>query len=447
MKKVKTIFECVECGYESVKFFGRCPSCDTWNTMIEKSKEAKKEKHEIKVQALSLADIGKEEVKRESSGISELDRVLGGGIVKGSAILIGGEPGVGKSTMLLKIAGSLGSSGNQVLYYSGEESATQIKMRSQRLEVSGDNISILSMGCLEDLKATIEVKPPKYLIVDSIQTLNSNRGMQISGSVSALRYVTSELIEICKSRDISLFVVGHITKDGAIAGPKTLEHMVDVVLYFSGEMMTDLRMLRAEKNRFGSVNELGVFQMTAKGLAEVKDPSVIFLQHRSGDESGVAVFPAMQGMRAIMLEIQVLVTESPFTGNPRRTSIGFDHQRLSMLISVIEKKLKLPFYKSDVFLNVTGGFSLKDTAADLPVIAALLSSYKNFSLPNDAVFLGEIGLTGEIRPVSYVDSRLREASKHGFSTLYMPKIQNQSVLKKGVVKVETLFHFFNKLKS
>lgn len=400
------------------------------------------------VKALKLDEINIEDTIRHQTGLTEFDRVLGGGVVPGSMVLIGGEPGVGKSTLLLEISGALSEKGSKILYYSGEESGSQIKMRAGRLKINSNSLHLLSMGTLEDLKQAVEETQPEYLIIDSIQTLNSTRGTQTSGSASTLRNVTTEITELCKSNNITVFIIGHITKDGSIAGPKTLEHMVDVVLYFQGEMRSDLRILRAEKNRFGSVNELGIFQMSSSGLQSVKDPSQIFIQHREANESGISILPVMQGMRAILLEIQALVTESPFTGNPRRICVGFDNHRMSMLISVIEKKLKLPFYKSDVFLNITGGFSIKETSGDMAVTAALLSSMKNFSVPQDTIMIGEVGLTGEIRPVSYVENRVNEAIRQGFKNFLLPTSQVDFFNNKSIrtVGVKNIFDLYSSLR-
>lgn len=375
---------------------------------------------------LNKIDPGK--IRRINSDINEFDRSLGGGIVPGSVILIGGEPGVGKSTLLLEVSGSLSQKG-KVLYYSGEESEGQIKSRADRLGINSDDIFLLTMGDLEDIKASLKKLSPDYIIIDSIQTLNSRRTGGFTGSVPKLRQVTSELVEIAKSNNITVFIIGHITKDGQIAGPKTLEHMVDVVLYFQGELQSNLKVLRVEKNRYGSVNELGIFQMSATGLTSVTDPSEVFLQKRNSKEPGTSVVASMKGMRSILIEIQALVTENPFGGNPRRMAIGFDPFRLSMLISVIEKKLRLPFYKSDVFLNITGGINLKETASDLAVCSALISSYKNIASRGNMVFLGEVGLTGEIRPVSFIESRIREAVNHGYKKIIVPKTQSDIKIK------------------
>ncbi|MCP4214339.1 MAG: DNA repair protein RadA, partial [bacterium] len=448
--KKKTLFECVECGFQNPKYYGKCPQCNNWNSMIEvkEEKDDSGGRSTRQVKPVTLNEIEDLEIRREETGIEEFDRVLGGGVVPGSIILIGGEPGVGKSTLVLEISGILAEKKKKILYYSGEESAVQIKLRANRLKVNSENILLITMGSLEDLKQSIEDVKPDFLIVDSIQTITSQAGPAISGSISSMRYVTSEIIDIAKNRNISVFIIGHITKDGQIAGPKTLEHMVDAVFYFQGELKTDLRILRAEKNRFGSIDELGIFQMTATGLHSISDPSLLFLNHRKTAESGISIFPAINGVRSILIEIQALVTESPFAGNPRRICVGFDPYRMSMLISIIEKKLKLPFYKSDVFLNITGGMTIKETAGDLSVISALLSSYKNISVPKDVIIIGEVGLTGEIRPVTFIENRIKEAVRQGFSTFFIPASQAdiKNIPNISIIPVENLYDFYGKLK-
>ncbi len=425
--KSKTLFECVECGYQTVKYYGKCPQCENWNSLIEvKPEPSGSVNGKRRVQSVKLKDISKKEIPRFKTGIAEFDRVVGGGLVPESIILIGGEPGVGKSTLLLELSGILASK-NPVLYYSGEESPNQIKMRADRLGIHAEGLSLLTMGSIEDVKENIEALKPDFLIIDSIQTIFSEKKGMISGSVSALKYITNEIIELAKNKQITVFIIGHITKEGNIAGPKTLEHMVDVVLYFQGELKTDYRILRTEKNRFGPVDEIGVFQMTGAGLKSVTDPSSIFLGQRDSHEPGLAVFPADRGTRSILQEIQALVTESPFVGNPRRISVGFDGYRVSMLLSVIEKKLKMPFYKSDVFVNVTGGMSIKETAGDLAVVSAIISSYKNIPLPPETVILGEIGLTGEVRPVSGIEKRIKEGVRQGYRHFFLPGIQADQI--------------------
>lgn len=409
----------------------------------------KRGKKSLAVKPITLDEIDNLKIQREITNIDEFDRVLGGGIVPHSVVLIGGEPGVGKSTLLMEVAGILAKNNRKVLYYSGEESGVQIKVRSNRLGVHSPNIHLLTMGTLEDLESGVDQVNPDYLIIDSIQTLYSEKGPAISGSISSMRYVTSRVVEMAKNNDITVFIIGHINKEGQIAGPKTLEHMVDAVLYFQGELKTDLRILRAEKNRFGSVDEIGIFQMTNRGLTSISDPSLLFLQHRQVSESGISIFPALNGMRSILIEIQALVTDSPFVGNPRRIAVGFDPYRMSMLISIIEKKLKLPFYKSDVFLNITGGMNLREPAGDLSIISALVTSYKNIEVPKDFIIIGEVGLTGEVRPVTFIENRIKEAVRQGFTKFILPTSQSDIKIADNIsiMPVGNLYEFYGKLKS
>jgi DNA repair protein RadA/Sms len=419
-------FECIECGFQGPKYYGRCPQCQGWNTMVESGIDEGAPATPPADRPRRISEIDPGEVQRLVTGMDEFDRVLGGGIVSHSVILIGGEPGVGKSTLLLEVAAILSQRGKRVLYYSGEESALQIKLRADRLGIRSDNVFLFTIGTLEDLKSHVREIRPDFLIIDSIQTITARKTAHLSGSAASLRYVTAEVIELAKRSGITVFIIGHITKEGQLAGPKTLEHMVDAVLYFQGETQTDIRMLRAEKNRFGPLNEVGIFQMSEKGLTSVNDPSQILIQNRQSQAPGIAIFPAMNGLRPLLTEIQALVSESPFAGNPRRIAIGFDNFRLSMLISIIEKKLKLPFYKSDVFLNITGGMVIREPAADLAVCQALISSCKNIVPKANSVLLGEVGLTGEIRPISFLETRLKEAIRQGFLTACLPASQAAS---------------------
>ena len=447
--KNKVFFECIECGYQSLKYYGKCPQCDSWNSMVElKPDESEQNKERSDIRPVKLDEINREEFKSIVTGFDEFDRVLGGGIIPGSVVLIGGEPGVGKSTLLLEVSGILAQKKKRVLYYSGEESASQIKLRADRLRISSEDVFLLTIGTLEDLKSSVEEIKPDFLIVDSIQTVNSIKSKGISGSISALRFVTSELIETAKKDNITVFIIGHITKEGQMAGPKTLEHMVDAVLYFQGEVQTDIRVLRAEKNRFGPLDEVGIFQMTGKGLTSVKNPSEVLVKHRNSPESGISIVPVLKGLRSILIEVQALVTDSPFVGNPRRISVGFDNYRMSMLISIIEKKLKLPFYKSDVFLNVTGGINIRETACDLAVLSALISSYKNILVPNDLIIIGEVGLTGEVRPIGFLENRIKEAARQGFSKFIIPSSQSdiKNIKNITVFPVENLYDFYDKIK-
>jgi len=441
----------MECGFQGPKYYGRCPQCQAWNSLVESAAT----EDEAVAESMpgnapqKISEINPQEIKRILTGMDEFDRVLGGGIVGHSVILIGGEPGVGKSTLLLEVSSVLSAQGKKVLYYSGEESAVQIKIRAERLAIHSDNIYLFTIGTLEDLQHHVKEIKPDFLIVDSIQTITSKKTQSLSGSVSSLRYVTAAIIEMAKKNGITVFIIGHITKEGQLAGPKTLEHMVDAVLYFQGEMQTDVRLLRAEKNRFGPVNEIGIFQMTEKGLTSVKDPSQVLIQNRQSRAPGTAIFPAMNGLRPLLIEIQALVSESPFAGNPRRIAIGFDNYRLSMLLSIIEKKLKLPFYKADVFLNVTGGMIIREPAVDLAVCSALISSYKNISADPNAVVMGEVGLTGEIRPISFLETRLKEAIRQGFTSFSLPSAQNRLANNQDltIFYSENIFDFYNHMKK
>lgn len=449
--KNSPLFECVECGFQGPKYYGRCPQCQAWNSLVESAPVEDTEEAEPTAGPMpqKISAIDPQQINRLLTGMDEFDRVLGGGIVTHSVILIGGEPGVGKSTLLLEVSALLSAKGKKVLYYSGEESAVQIKLRAERLAIHSDNIFLFTIGTLEDLQRHAREMNPDFLIVDSIQTITSKKTQTLGGSVSSLRYVTAAIIELAKKNGITVFIIGHITKEGQLAGPKTLEHMVDAVLYFQGEMQTDIRLLRAEKNRFGPMNEIGIFQMSEKGLTSVKDPSQVLIQNRQSRAPGTAIFPAMNGLRPLLIEIQALVSESPFAGNPRRIAIGFDNYRLSMLLSIIEKKLKLPFYKSDVFLNVTGGMSIREPAADLAVCSALISSYKNINADPNAVIMGEVGLTGEVRPIGFLETRSKEAIRQGFTSFYLPAAQRQNLnnIELSAIYIENVMDLFQHLKK
>ncbi len=426
--KKNSYFECLNCGFQSLKYLGKCPQCESWNSLLEVKKEMLAEDVSQIEQVKPLDQIREETVVRIKTEISELDQLLGGGIVPASAILVGGEPGVGKSTLLLEVSSALARQGKKILYCSGEESENQIKLRANRLAINSPNIYLLCSSSFQSVKAAIDEINPEFVIIDSVQTLGDHRYSSLNGAISVLRQTVLEILQITKKRGITLFLVGHITKEGLLAGPKSLEHMVDIVLYFQGDLLHDIRLLRAEKNRFGNVNEVGVFRMEEKGLVAVADPSLLFLQHRKEKETGVAVISTMNGLRPILVEIQALVSESPFTGNPRRIAIGYDHFRLSMLLSLLEKKLHLPFYKSDVFLNIAGGLVLKDPAADLGVLAALISSHKSVQNDLKTVFLGEVGLTGEIRPVNFIQQRLSEVRRYGFTRVILAENQFRDLI-------------------
>jgi DNA repair protein RadA/Sms len=396
-----------------------------WNTLVEEIIDTHTEKLarkvELKSQSANIKLITEIETfgeNRIKTGIEELDRVLGGGIVGGSVILIGGDPGIGKSTLMLQIADKIKD--KRILYVSGEESALQIKMRSDRLNFHLENFYILSETNLEIIQAVIDSEEPELIVIDSIQTVHRNDIESAPGTVSQLRESTALLINIAKTKNIPIFVVGHITKDGMIAGPKILEHMVDVVLQFEGERTHAYRILRGMKNRFGSTNEIGIFEMTEMGLNEVKNPSEVFLSQRNYGASGCSISSAIEGTRPILIEVQALVSATSY-GIPQRTSMGFDYKRLNIMLAVLEKKLGFHLNKADVFLNIAGGVKIDETAIDLAVAMSICSSYKDIPIDSETVILGEIGLSGEVRTISYLDKRVNEAAKLGFKRIIVPK--------------------------
>jgi DNA repair protein RadA/Sms len=420
--KVKTKYVCSECGYESGGYLGRCPACNAWNCMVEEV-VASPGKSSRKVvpgtsKPLMLNEISTESGMRYTTGYGELNRVLGGGVVPGSLVLVGGDPGIGKSTLILQMCEGLGTT-HRVLYVSGEESATQIKLRADRLGVCRDGILMLAETSFEQVEAAIQQTAPSVVIVDSIQTIYSDTITSAPGSVSQVREVTGQLLRIAKQQEITIFVVGHVTKEGAIAGPRVLEHMVDTVLYFEGERHQDYRILRAVKNRFGSTNEIGLFEMGEKGLIEVTNPSGILLDGRSKEQPGSVVAVSLEGTRPMLLEIQALVSPSSFN-NPRRMATGLDYNRLTMLIAVLEKKVGMPLHTFDAYLNVVGGIRLDEPAADLGVLAAIVSSYRNRPVDPGMVFFGEVGLTGEVRAVGQTEKRIMEAARLGFTRCMVP---------------------------
>ena len=452
MGKIKSVYVCSECGYESPKWYGKCPGCGEWNTMTEEIKEQVKNQSSIAVKRrtvsslpVSVNEISTAEEQRYKTGYSELDRVLGGGIVKGSLILLGGDPGIGKSTILMQICSSL-DSGLKILYISGEESARQIKLRANRIGVSNPNVFIMTETDIELAAENIRELKPDLVMVDSIQTMNFTELSSSPGSVAQVRECTSVLMRVAKSLEIPVLIVGHVNKEGSIAGPKVLEHIVDAVLYFEGDKQLSYRILRAVKNRFGSTNEIGVFQMTDKGLAQVENPSQMLLSERPKNVSGTCVACAMEGTRPILAEIQGLATASGF-GNPRRMSTGFDYSRMSLLIAVLEKRAGYYFSGSDAYINVVGGLRLDEPAVDLAVAMALVSSLKDVPISETAVAFGEIGLAGEIRSVSHAQSRVNEAIRLGFKTVVVPyynlksiKNQDESVRVIGVKSVREAFN-------
>ena len=416
-KKKISLFECQHCGEQSTKWLGKCPNCGSWDSFIELNQEQQEVlKHSSKIinttsKAIPITQIQQDNVTRFSSFNDEFDLVLGGGIVPGSVTLIGGSPGVGKSTLLLKVAGSISKSGKKVLYVSGEESAGQIKLRANRLDANHDDLFLLSEIKLEEIQDELLRQNYEVVIIDSIQTIYSSNLSSAPGSVSQVREITFELMRKAKESDIAMFIIGHITKDGSIAGPRVLEHMVDTVLYFEGEASRELRMLRGFKNRFGSTSEIGIFEMTAEGLISAKDIASKFFD-KSKAQAGSALTVVMEGSRAIILEVQALVTESTYP-NPKRSATGFDANRLTMLLALLEKKIDLPLNNYDVFINISGGIKIKESSADLAVIAAIISSYRDRPISKESAFIGEVSLTGEIKDVYSIDIRLKEAQAQG----------------------------------
>ena len=424
MAKTKSVFFCTSCGNETPKWQGRCPACGQWNTIEE---HIEKKTHTRKISTASapsrvpqrLCEVDSDDQTRFHTGMGELDRVLGGGAVSGSLVLVGGAPGIGKSTLLLQISSNLCAE-RKVLYVSGEESERQLKLRAERVCNMPENLYILSETMLSDILAAVDSIRPDILIVDSIQTLYSEENDSTPGSVSQVKDCTMSLMHLAKGQGITVFVVGHINKDGAIAGPKVLEHMVDCVLYFEGDQNTSYRLLRAAKNRFGSTNEIGVFEMVDTGLIEVPNPSQMLLDGRPVDAPGTCVACVMEGTRPILAEVQALVTKTTFNV-PRRTADGFDFNRAALLLAVMEKRAGLKLNVFDAYINVIGGLRLDEPAADLPVALAVASSYRDQPIPGDLAAIGEIGLTGEVRTVSNLTQRLSEVRRLGFTKCIIPK--------------------------
>jgi DNA repair protein RadA/Sms len=437
LKKNKTSFFCQHCGYMSPKWLGKCPSCNGWNCFAEEliSDTDSGSRTEMKFDGkpLPIEDISVEEGKRTITGIAEIDRVLGGGIVGGSAILIGGEPGIGKSTLMLQMMHNLAEQGLKVLYVSGEESASQIKMRSGRIGAASKDLLVLVEISLEKILEQIKAVSPAIVVIDSIQTVYSGELMSAPGSVGQVREASSRLILFSKKYGIPVFLVGHVTKDGSIAGPKVLEHMVDTVLYFEGGSAHAYRIIRSIKNRFGPTNEIGVFEMQDKGLKEVPNPSTFFLAERPQNVAGSVVVPSLEGTRPILVEIQALVSATNL-GMPRRTAIGVDHNRVSLLVAVLDKICGLHLSGSDIFINVAGGVRVEEPAVDLGVVAAMASSFLDKPIDALTVVLGEVGLAGEVRAISQMDVRIREAARLGFNRCLVPRTNAASLEK--VAKME-----------
>ena len=422
MAKTKTVFECQACGNQQSKWVGKCPQCGAWDSFLELNAQQIETLKEISKSsakpslAKQISEVEIEKVTRISTQNSELDLVLGGGVVEGSLVLIGGSPGIGKSTLLLKIASNFAAQDKKTLYVSGEESASQIKMRAQRLDAVKEGLFLLTEILLENILAEVRKNEYKILVIDSIQTLYSEKIASAPGSVSQVREITFELMRLAKNENICVFIIGHITKDGSIAGPRILEHMVDVVLYFEGDSSRELRMLRGFKNRFGSTSEVGIFEMSENGLISANDVAGKFFT-RGKATSGSAITITMEGSRALSVEIQALVCESAY---PKRSSTGYEKNRLDMLLALLERKLEIPLGHYDVFINVSGGVKISETAADLAVVAAIISSFKNRPISKESVFMGELSLNGEIREIFNLDQRLKEAKTQKFKNAIVP---------------------------
>ena len=429
MAKTNTVFFCNECGYESAKWLGKCPACNAWNTFVEeKVVKQGNNKTVVKktVTLVSLKSIEKIKISRVSSGFDELDRVLGGGFVNGSLTLLGGEPGIGKSTLILQICEKFKTDG-KVLYVSGEESAEQIKIRADRLGINSENIMFLGETDINAIEQTIEDMDPKLVIIDSIQTMYSDDITSAPGSVSQVREITSRIMKMCKMKGITTVIIGHVTKDGTIAGPRVLEHMVDAVLYIEGERYFSYRIVRGVKNRFGSTNEIGMFEMRNEGMVEITNPSSVLLTDREDNPAGSVIVASLEGTRPILVELQALTSTTVF-GMPRRTANGIDYNRVTLLIAVLEKIGGINLGNQDVYMNIVGGIKINEPALDLGVILSAASSFKNISIPKDIAVIGEVGLTGEIRSVNMIEKRLKEVEKMGLKKCIIPD-SNKKLLK------------------
>jgi len=454
MKKEKVVFVCKECGYESIKWLGRCPECGSWNSFVEFKPEQNLKSittslsEPIKLSSLTTED-GKE--NRIVTGISEFDRLLGGGIVIGSVILIGGEPGVGKSTLMLQIAQKICSQKNfdgqnyKLLYVSGEESVHQVKLRAQRLQVNNENIYILAETNFENIIKAVEEISPDVLIIDSIQTIYSDFIPATQGSISQIRGITAEIVKLAKTKNITVFVLGHITKEGDIAGPKLLEHMVDTVLYFETEATQNFKILRVYKNRFGPTSEMSIFEMTQTGLKEIPNVSDFFVHHGE-DLVGTVTTCIIEGTRPILTQVQALLTKSYFP-QPRRVVTGIDYNRAMLLISVLEKYTGISLIYEDVYLNIVSGLKTKETVIDLPIVVAIYSSHKNIVVNSKSVYIGEIGLTGEIRPVSFINERINEIIKLGYKKIFLPYENKKNIDEKLFINKTVEINFVKSVKE
>lgn len=433
MAKPKTIYTCTECGGESLKWQGQCPHCGLWNTLVEGVADKAPARYQGLAEASKvarLAEVSAEEAPRRSTGISELDRVLGGGLVQGAVVLLGGDPGIGKSTLLLQALTAMAHDG-KALYVSGEESAQQVALRTRRLALAAGDLDMLAEIQLERILSTLEARKPDVAVIDSIQTVYSETLQSAPGSVAQVRECAAQLTRFAKSSGTALLLVGHVTKEGALAGPRVLEHMVDCVLYFEGDTHSSFRLVRAIKNRFGAVNELGVFAMTDKGLKGVSNPSALFLSQHGGEVPGSCVMVTQEGSRPLLVEVQALVDEA-HAPNPRRLSVGLEQNRLAMLLAVLHRHAGIAAFDQDVFVNAVGGVKIDEPAADLPVLLAIVSSLRGKPLPGKLVAFGEIGLAGEVRPVQRGQERLKEAAKLGFTRAIVPKANAPKVSIDGI---------------
>jgi DNA repair protein RadA/Sms len=428
-KKSSTVFVCNSCGYESSKWLGKCPSCNEWNTFYEEKavttatgKDKKKERSE----PVTLNSVEKKTTIRIKTGSEELDRVLGGGFVEGSLTLLGGEPGIGKSTLILQICNNVKVDG-KILYVSGEESADQIKLRADRLGIKNENLLFLAETDIDNVEYALDKYEPKFVIIDSVQTMYSDDITSAPGSVSQVREITARIMKMCKMSNITTIIIGHVTKDGNIAGPRVLEHMVDTVLYIEGERYFSYRILRGVKNRFGSTNEIGMFEMQNEGMVEITNPSSVLISERDGNPPGSVIVVSMEGTRPLLLELQALSIPTVF-GMPRRNAIGIDYNRLTLLMAVLEKRAGMNLGSQDIYLNIVGGIRVNEPALDLGIMLATASTFKNIPIKEDVVAIGEVGLTGEIRSVNMIEKRIREAEKLGYKTIIIPE-SNKKLLK------------------
>lgn len=436
MAKKKIVYFCSNCGSESSRWLGRCPQCGEWNTFVEEpvrsedTHAGRSNLTKTKSKPLTLPEIDTEALPRIPTTYQEIDRVLGGGIVPGSLILLGGDPGIGKSTMLMQVSGRVAENAGIVLYASGEESQMQLKLRADRLKIKGERVTILADTNLDSILAEADTSKPKLLVIDSIQTMYTDTIDSAPGSVSQVRECTARLLRFAKEVNIPVVIIGHVTKEGNIAGPRMLEHMVDVVLYFEGERSYRFRILRAIKNRFGSTNETGIFAMEEEGLEEMMNPSAVLLAERTEEETGSAIMAYLEGVRPILVEVQSLVTTTAF-GMPRRTSIGYDVNRLQLLLAVLEKKSRIALGNKDIYVNVIGGLKINEPACDLAMAMAIVSDDKGIALPADTVIMGEVGLTGNVRSIPRIEQRINEAAKMGFLRFVIPQGNLEQVKRKN----------------